>query len=46
MAVAENETNRTLELTDAHPGAQQWTLRLRPELRPRRAPVAGQHGRY
>jgi plastocyanin len=46
MTAAEETTRRAVVLTNAKAGALEWQLALRPETRPRRAPVAGQRNRY
>lgn len=46
MIAAEETTRRAVVLTNAKAGALEWLLRLRPETRTRRAPVAGQYKRY
>jgi hypothetical protein len=46
MDITEEATRRVVVLTDANVSTQEWQLRLRPENRARRAPVAGQRNRY
>jgi plastocyanin len=46
MDTAEEATRKTVSVALAHPTAVEWTLRLKPEVRVRRAPVPDRGGRY
>jgi plastocyanin len=44
MAAGEDEATREVVIAGDAPVAEQWQLRLTPDLRPRRAPIGGQQG--
>lgn len=46
LAVAENATHKNVEASRAQRTEVTWTLNLKPEVRIRRAPAAGQRGGY
>ena len=46
MDVAEETTRKTVEVTRTRPADVGWALKLKPEVRVRRAPVADRGGRY
>ncbi|MEO8302656.1 MAG: methylamine utilization protein [Betaproteobacteria bacterium] len=46
MDVAEETTRKTVEVTRTRPADVGWTLKLKPEVRVRRAPVPDRAGRY